>query len=307
MGNLRRAAQEYEFAVLDLSPQTQRWYKQKLGYFLDWAEGQGVTETEQLSPTDVRRWQDSLRGRINERTKQPLSTYTLHGYSQVVKGFVSWLVKEDVYGVSDKLARRIKLPDVDEKVIEVFTREQIKKLLIVCGNELTRAMAERDRAIIRVLLSTGIRASELCGLTTEQITLTAHDPHIRVFGKGRKEREVGLGREAARSFSRYLSHFRKPKPGVKAVFLNHKGTPLTPDGVDQILYRLRDWAGVSGVRVSAHTFRHTFAVEFLRQGGDIYMLSRLLGHTSVKTTEIYLKAVRSREARQNGVKVFEDL
>jgi len=78
---------------------------------------------------------------------------------------------------------------------------------------------------------------------------------------------------------------------------------LTPEGLDRLLYRLRDRVGrqhFNGVRVSAHTFRHTYAVRYLEQGGDLYKLSRLMGHSSVVVTEGYLRAFTARAARQGG-------
>jgi hypothetical protein len=81
------------------------------------------------------------------------------------------------------------------------------------------------------------------------------------------------------------------------IFVNGADEQMTPDGLDQMLYRLRDWSGISGERCSAHTFRHTFAVEFLRSMGDIYWLSRVLGHANVSTTEVYLRAVSSKDVR----------
>ena len=88
------------------------------------------------------------------------------------------------------------------------------------------------------------------------------------------------------------------------MFLNRYGRPLTVSGIDQLLERLNGWARVQGVRVSAHTFRHTFAINYLKNGGDIYRLSRLLGHTSVQVTEGYLRAFKQHEARQ-GVSVLD--
>lgn len=86
---------------------------------------------------------------------------------------------------------------------------------------------------------------------------------------------------------------------------------MTIWGLDEMLVRLRDWTGqpalFRSVRVSAHTFRHTFAVSYLRAGGDIYQLSLLLGHSSVKTTEIYLKDYKATAARAAGISVLDSL
>lgn len=133
----------------------------------------------------------------------------------------------------------------------------------------------------------GIRVSELCGLTIEQV----HEDYVTVFGKGSKEREVGISPEVRKLPWKYLAQHRRPaSPDTREVFLNARGQPLTPNGVEQ--------AGIEGVRVPAHTFRHTFARMYLERGGEVYKLSRLMGHTDVKTTEKYLKEFTSREARK---------
>jgi site-specific recombinase XerD len=311
---VEKAIEDYEYGVLALSPRTRRWYVEKLRDWAKWLREQGEggkgrgaegTDLATLTPADIRRYMGSLRERKN-RYGQPLSSYTLRGYAQVVKGFLNWCVKEDVYAVPEKLIARIELPRVDQKVIEVFTRDQLRRLLAATQKEGTRELTVRDQAIIRVLVSTGIRASELCGLRLGDVHMTTFDAHMKVMGKGRKEREVPLGREAKVVLHRYLQTYRRAPAQEQHLFLNRTKTPMTPDGLDAMLYRLRDWSGISGVRCSCHTFRHTFAVEFLRTSPDLYRLSHLLGHSSVKVTEIYLRAVKAADARQ-GVDVFGDL
>lgn len=293
----------YTFACLDLSPHTRRWYAVKLATWKAWCEAEGVDPVKP-SHLDVRRYSAWRREQTNPQTGKPLSTVTVKGDVQVLKGFLNWAAKEEVFGVDEKLAGKISVPRADSKVIETFTREQLKRLLAACAFEYNRELQERDRAILRVLLSTGIRASELCGLTLDHTHLTPIDPHLKVLGKGRKQREVPLGNDARQSLYRYISHWRRGQD--PHTFHNRANEPMTPDGVDQMLYRLRDWSGITGVRCSAHTFRHTFAVEYLRQGGDVYRLSKLLGHASVSVTEVYLRAFKEHEARQ-GVRVFDDL
>lgn len=298
------ALDEYRFACLDLSPQTQRWYTEKLQMFRTWAEGQGTSELEDVTPALVRRYLAHLRETSNPRTGKPLSTYTTHGYAQVIKGFLAWCAREEL--ISEKVAKRIDLPRVETKVIEIFTPTQIKRLFVVTSKEITPALAARDKAVLSILLDTGIRASELCSLTLDNTHLTTTDAYLRVTGKGRKEREVGLGNEARTALHRYIVRHRDAPEGERHVFLSRKRGPLTVSGLDQIIYRLSEWAGIEGVRCSAHTFRHTYAINYLAAGGDVYKLSRLLGHTGVGVTENYLRAFRSKDARK-GLSVLDSL
>lgn len=298
------ALDEYGFACLDLSPKTQRWYTDKLTVFRAWAEEQGTTELEEITPATVRHFLAYLRTTPSARTGKLLSTYTTHGYVQVIKGFLAWCAREELIG--ERVAKRIDLPRVETKVIETFTTTQLKRLFAVTGKEMTVALAARDRAILCVLLDTGIRANELCSLTLDNLHISPTDAYMKVYGKGRKEREVGLGHESRASLHRYIVRHRDAPEEERHVFLSRKRQPLTVSGLDQIIYRLAEWAGIEGVRCSAHTFRHTYAVNYLAAGGDVYKLSRLLGHTSVSVTENYLRAFRSRDARK-GLSVVDSM
>jgi integrase/recombinase XerD len=144
-----------------------------------------------------------------------------------------------------------------------------------------------------------MRVSELCGLCVQDV----FEDHIRVFGKGKKEREVGISPQVAKQLWKYVNHYRKPADeDEERVFINRYGQPVTPNGVEQLLIDIKNRSGITGVRVSAHTFRHTFARMYLEQGGEIYKLSRLMGHSSVEVTEEYLKDFNVRSARQDHSK-----
>jgi integrase/recombinase XerD len=145
-------------------------------------------------------------------------------------------------------------------------------------------------------MDTGIRVSELCGLTLEGV----HDGYLAVFGKGAKEREVGLGPTASRAVWKYL-HLHRPRlvnnEHERHVFVGYRGIPMLRNGVNQALERIALRAGITGVRMSPHTFRHTFARGWLKNGGEIFKLSRVLGHSEMQTTQVYLRDFQSREAR----------
>jgi site-specific recombinase XerD len=303
--SVTQAVEDYSYALAEKSPTTQRWYLEKLAHFSTWCAGQGI-DLAALTPTDVRRYMTHLRTTRN-RYGRALSSYTLHGYAETIKVFLNWCIREnDAYGVTEHLVRRIELPRIDQKVIEVFTREQMQAMLKATFREESRQLVFRDQAMLRLLASTGIRAGELCGITLDDVEMDPFDGYVRVFGKGRKEREVPLGRETRVSLNRYLSQYRRAHREEHHVFLTRNSTPYTTHALDVTIKRLGKWAGVQGVRVSAHTFRHTFAVEFLGKTGDLYRLSRLMGHGSVRVTEMYLRAVKARDARK-GVSVFDDL
>lgn len=256
-----------------------------------------------------------------------ISPSTLVLYTKDIKRFLNWCSMDDLYchQVSIMAVRRIQKPKLEETILETFSPEQIEELKAACKNEVSEHLQIRDLAILLLLLDTGIRAAELVSLTIGHLHLEANDPHIRVYGKGSKWREIGMGEEARRAIQRYVRQFREPtieydiraqlakvpprqQPQMKRqliqqarLFVNRTGRPMTKSGLGQIITRLGAWAEIENVRCSPHTFRHTFSVNFmLNNDNDIYRLSKLLGHTSVKVTENYLKSWKQIEARKGA-------
>jgi integrase/recombinase XerC len=158
--------------------------------------------------------------------------------------------------------------------------------------DLDAALLRRDAAILELLYATGMRVSELAGLTLPDVDL-AHR-RLRVLGKGRKERDLLFGRPAATALSSYLiggrpylaSRALAARQGSGAVFLNAAGGPLTARGARLVVSR---WVGVAklGDRTSPHTLRHSFATHLLEGGADLRTVQELLGHASAQTTQIY--------------------
>ena len=138
-----------------------------------------------------------------------------------------------------------------------------------------------------MFLDTGVRLSELTGLCVSDLLL--EEGIARVMGKGQKQRIVPLGKQLIGYLWRYLS-FHRPEPLMPKddrVFLTERGQPLKKDRVEHIVKHYGLKAGIKGVRLSPHTFRHTAAVTFLRNGGDVFTLQRMLGHSSLEMTRHY--------------------
>lgn len=303
---VQEAKEEYRYAILQLSMQTQVWYMSRLKRFARWCAEQGV-QLGEIKPTTVAKYLDLLAKTPSQETGKLLSTHTLHGHARTIRTFLFWCAAEPQLYLARSIAENIVMPRVKRSVIETFTPLQIKALFAAAESEYTPAMQIRAKAILSVLLDTGIRASELLDLEIENVHLTPREGWLRVTGKGDKEREVGLGTKSRAYLHTWLKRYRKAVNGEQHVFLSHKKTPLTINGLDQFLYRLRDRAKIKGVRVSAHTFRHTFAKNFLLQGGDVYSLSRILGHTSVQVTEGYARSVKAEQIRKGSKSVLDNL
>jgi site-specific recombinase XerD len=307
---LDEAIEQYRYSVLDLTPDTQRWYEHKLRHFAEWchqdAQGREI-ELSDIHPSLIRKFLEYYRTTDTKQFGKLPSAYTVRGSAQVVKGFLSWCSDEGLLRNAD-IARRIRMPKVDQKVIETFTPEQIKRLFAACRNESYITLQYRDRAMLAVFLGTGVRAGELCGMRTSDVSLdpkNARGNYVKVFGKGRKEREVGLPASAVEHLMKYIRRYRFADETEPRIFLSRAGQPMTPSGLYQWMDRLGEWAGITGVRCSPHTLRHTFAVQYLLAGGDVYLLSRILGHSTVSTTEIYLKSMKQHQVRKASFSVLD--
>ncbi|HZC07775.1 MAG TPA: tyrosine-type recombinase/integrase [Ktedonobacterales bacterium] len=292
----------------DYTPKTVQRRREVLSEFITWANTQGVRHIEEVTRPLVRRYLADLRERPNVRYGGKLSGETQHGRASVVRMYLRFCAREG--WLDERVVAFFEMPKTAQKVIQVLSQEQYRLLVSATDACALPGLPLRDKAILALLFDTGMRAHELCALRRDAVTMTPGETFVRVEGKGRKERELGLGKQATLALHRYLSRGR-PDSDSPLVFLTRDAKPMTPNGIDRMLYRLRDAAGArrfQGVRVSAHTFRHSFAVHYMRQGsGDIYKLSRLLGHENVHTTERYLRAFQAEDARRASRSVLDGL
>ena len=157
----------------------------------------------------------------------------------------------------------------------------------------------RDRAILEVLYSSGLRLQELVALRMDDLDLSRG--YLRVFGKGSKERIVPLGGAARRALLRYLREVR-PALAAKAnskigfqnnVFLNYRGTRLSGRGIQRIVAKYLRLVSIRR-KISPHTFRHTFATHLLENGADLRVVQELLGHVDISSTQIYTHVTKER-------------
>ncbi|HEX8981180.1 MAG TPA: tyrosine-type recombinase/integrase [Ktedonobacterales bacterium] len=286
------------------SPATIRLYRSCLNVVARWLESQGISASEDVTINNLRAFiletQQRPAGSINPRRPQDISgnpptPATMQSYVKAIKLLFKWLVEEEVIGRNPAL--RLHKPTDAKRVVVTFSHDHLNALFGSC--DLSTALGFRDYVIMLALLDTGMRVSELCGVTLDDV----HEGYIKVFSKGRKEREVGVSPTTAKFLWKYVHLYRaQADDEVRALFTSIAGKPLTPWGVDQVLQRVREAAGIEDVKVTAHKFRHTFARTWLERGGEVYSLSRLMGHSSVKITEIYLEDFKSRQARVQHAK-----
>jgi len=206
----------------------------------------------------------------------------------------TWCVKEDI--VPHNLIRDIDAPDPEIRAIVPFTETDVRALLNALAKsrpysrpgkrECTHGLcsALRNRAVILTLLDTGIRATELCELKLSNTDLT--NKRLLVLGKGTKERVIPFSASTAQAIWRYTSTRPTPQDNADRVFLTIQGHPLERYDLIKLCHRVGERAGVPDCH--PHRFRHTFAINFLRNGGNAYALQTILGHSTMEMVRRYL-------------------
>jgi len=258
----------------NLSPRTQDYYRYRLAAFARFA-AQDV-EVAKISPAQIR---DFLTSEIERHSAGTAA----HSYI-ALSAFFAHLVREEL--LDSNPMRLIVKPKRRRTVIQTFSTAQAKSLIDTCGRDW---YGVRDRAILLTLLDTGLRASECCGLALADVSL--EDQTFRVTGKGDRERVVPFGESVRSALGCYLA--RRSGVSSAALFTNHYGEQLTRYGLRGMVVRRSRAAGITGVRLSPHTLRHTCAVFYLRAGGDAFSLQKLLGHEDLTMTRRYCELADS--------------
>ena len=218
-------------------------------------------------------------------SNKPLSIATIQGYVRTLKAFFSWALREEY--VDTNPMKKIPVPKGTIKIVNTFAHEQIRNLLHICRN--TNGLGYRNLTVFLLLIDTGLIVSELVGIELEYVNLVEGYIKIRK-AKGNKERQVPIGSLVQKTLWKYINNCRS-KPLTRKItklFLSDNGIPITKSGVQQMVRRSGRQAGISGVRCSCHTFRHTFAKNYLLNGGDIFSLQKILGHSSLASVRVYL-------------------
>jgi integrase/recombinase XerD len=216
-----------------------------------------------------------------------------------LSAFYTWGVKLEL--VSKHLIKTIERPEYEKAAIDTFTKEEMQRMLKACeyslpwrGHEYRktkRPTATRDKAIILLLLSSGIRASELCGIRISDIDLNARELLVRGKGRGKdsKERLVPFGTRTQRALWRYMVEFKEDRSETARLFIVDLKYPrqMGRGALQHMLLGVGERAGIPNVH--PHRFRHTFAINYLRNGGDVLTLQAILGHRDLRMVKHYAK------------------
>jgi integrase/recombinase XerD len=265
-----------------MSPNTLQAYATDLKQFTDWLDRQHVKTAEQV---DL----DVLGRYLQELHKRDLAATTIARRMVSLKMFFRFLVLEGV--LTESRADLLASPKLWNYLPTVLSPEMVDRLLMTPGGEDRHPL--RDRALLVVLYATGCRASEVCGLKLRDMHL--EERYCLCLGKGNKERIVSLNPVAVTALQAYLHHERPAlcRGEEEHVFLTRRGQVIDRITVWKIVKKYAGRIGVAS-KVSPHTLRHSFATHMLAGGAEIRALQEMLGHASIRTTQVYTQVEHSR-------------
>lgn len=282
-----------ECEIRKYTPKTIRGYKMNLSIFQRYCEQeQGITDMDDISYAVIKQYTQAL---IKKGHK---GTY-VNGLLKVAKSFIQYIYDEygEGFNTRNKGFRWVK---EEKPIIKAFKPKDVKRILDNCRG--ADYLAIRDAAIITTLIETGIRCWELCCIQPKDV----FEDHIVIQGKNHKRRVVPVTPHLKKALLRYdrtKEGYFAYKNTEEYYFLSNTGRQLTNSGMEHMVKRRGK--GVEGYRMSPHTFRHTFAQLSLKQGRDLYSLSRQLGHENLQITSIYLRSLQDEDiikiAKENSV------
>lgn len=260
-----------------LSEKTIKWYEHNLKKFRQWL-------SKDIELTEVGQWH--ILDYMAYLRNKGYAKSTLKGAITTIKIYYSYLVQSKV--IFSNPAKDIKKPKVSNRMIYCFNKEEMNQILNSFDKH--SFIGYRNFAITAMLFGTGIRKSELIGMTLADFNLEFD--MVRIYGKGDKERVVPIGQSLRRILKKYQlmrSQYINDNQAnnIYQFWISKACKPLTVSGVDYIFKNLKESKSDWSTRVSAHTLRHTFAVSYTRNGGDVFTLQKILGHSDISVTKIY--------------------
>ncbi len=238
-----------------------------------------IKNPDEITDDLVRRYRLYLN---RENFKRKTQNY----YLIALRVFLKYLAKQ---GIEALAPERIELAKVPERELDLISEDELERLLSAPTGEGLKSL--RDKAMLELFFSTGLRVSELCSLDRDDIDLKKAEFSVR--GKGDKIRLVFISDDAKNALKNYLN---KREDIEEPMFVNAKNGRLTPRSVERIVHHYAISAGISK-KVTPHVIRHVFATDLLQNGADLRSVQKLLGHNSITTTQIYTH-VTDRQLRE---------
>ena len=293
---------EYLEVEQNRSQKTIKNYDHYLTRLIDYA---GDIKISDIDGELIRKWRLWLN-RLGTNTSDELQKTTQNYHLIALRSFLKYCAKRDIPALS---ADKIELARTTRKQVTFLTPEEVQQMFDVCDP--TTKIGSRDRAILELLFSSGLRVSELVALNTDHINIKRREFMVR--GKGQKDRPIFISPQAADYIKEYLL---MRSDNVKPLFVRYSGKKqvdtsgnfhrLTARSVQRMVARTALLAGITK-KVSPHTLRHSFATDLLMNGADIRSVQAMLGHSNIATTQIYthvtdphLKAIHEKFHRKEN-------
>ncbi len=274
-----------------LSSKTQENYSRFLTKFFNWLKNNKLDKLtpSKLTADHVWKYRVFLSRFVDPRTKKTLKKSTQNYYLIALRSFLEFLVERDIASLSPTKIKLAK--DKKDKEIKFLKLEQLEKLLL--APDIKTESGLRDRAILEILFSTGLRVAELVALNRDQFKIKKNtkELEIAIIGKGNKIRTVYFSKRSIKWLRNYLN---KRTDVDEALFINYRpgkkrdneSRRLTVRSVEDIVKKYVKIAGLP-VMATPHTLRHSFATDLLAQGVDLRLVQEFLGHQNIATTQIY--------------------
>lgn len=278
---------EYLEIERNLSFLTIRDYRHYLNNFIEWSTKHSpISRPQDLTMELVRKYRVYLAHYNSPNGNLPIKKVTQNYYVIALRSFLRYLIRKDLPVVAPE---KIELPKTESRSLKFLDRDQLERLL--AQPDISRDQGLRDKVLMEMLFSTGLRVSELCRLNRDQINLERRE--FGVIGKGQRARVVFLSDRATLWLQRYLE---KRKDNFQPLFIRYAGNQspeingeqmrLTPRSVQRIIDKYVRKARLP-VKATPHVLRHSFATDLLMNGADLRSVQELLGHKNVATTQIY--------------------
>ncbi len=259
-------------------------YSLYLERFIEFA---GNIEVSKISQELVRKYRLWLNRYTNDTTGDNLSLITQSYHLIALRGFLTYLSRRDVPSLA---ADKIILPKTVRKQVTFLQYDEVVRMIEQISTDTEQGL--RDRAIIELLFSSGLRVSELVNLNRDHINLGRREFMVR--GKGQKDRPVFISKNAAEHVQAYLSERHDSLPALFLSYSRRSSTPDTSGNYRRLTARsiqrmVSQYARLAGItkHVSPHTMRHSFATDLLMNGADLRSVQSLLGHSNISTTQVY--------------------
>lgn len=292
---------EYLEVEKGVANKTQENYGRYLNKFIKWLK---MTNDEGLKPHELfadHIWKYRLflsRSPISDKDKKTLKKITQNHYLIALRSLLTYFTERDIQSLPTEKVKLAKEKAI--RSIKFLTLDQIEKLLL--APDTSHNIGLRDRAILEVLFSTGLRVAELTALNRDQIKIKpdTKDLELSIIGKGNRPRTIYFSERSVKWLGEYL---KTRKDNDKALFINYrpgrsdKDSPsprrLTTRSIERIMEKYSKIAGIP-IDATPHTLRHSYATDLLSQGADLRTVQELLGHQNVATTQIYTHVTNKR-------------